>query len=179
MSIDKIRRYLNRAPEAIPGQGGHNITLRVARSLYNGFGLSRDQVFDWLQVYNTRLTDKWTVRELEHKADSAASGTYDRPRGWMLSTTETTVLSYSQCSAMVRHTVVSAPKTHRVGVKKGPKHDFTTETTVVSESQCSARARARGPHNGNGKERLLRIRNRTRRFHRWGWRKPRNGPRSR
>ena len=81
---ESIRAYIERAPEAISGQGGHNTTLRVARTLYNGFALSRDQVLEWLHVYNARLSEKWTPRELEHKADSAASGRYDKPRGWML-----------------------------------------------------------------------------------------------
>ena len=57
---DRIRTYVERAPEAISGQGGHNTTLRVARTLYNGFALSRDQVLEWLHVYNARLSEKWT-----------------------------------------------------------------------------------------------------------------------
>jgi hypothetical protein len=152
MSADKIRRYIDQAPEAISGQGGHSTTLRVARSLYNGFGLPCDQVFDWLKVYNQRLADKWTNRQLMHKAEAAAAGTYDKHRGWMKADTETTVLSYSQRSAMVRETVVHAPKYHPKGTKIGPVFTreacFTTETTVLSESQRGtyARARANQPH---------------------------------
>jgi hypothetical protein len=72
----------------------------VARSLYNGFALSRDQVFECLQVYNSRLVDKWTDRELMHKAESAASGAYDKPRGWMRAT-DATDFGYNQPSSVV------------------------------------------------------------------------------
>jgi hypothetical protein len=58
--MNKIGDYIERAPEAKSGQGGHNTTLRVARTLYNGFALSRDQVLEWLRVYNARLSEKWT-----------------------------------------------------------------------------------------------------------------------
>ena len=80
----RIRRYLEHAPEATSGSGGHLTTLRVARSLHNGFALDRQEVLEGLRAYNSRLSDKWSERELEHKADSAATGTYDKPRGWML-----------------------------------------------------------------------------------------------
>jgi hypothetical protein len=81
---DAIMAYINRAPAAISGQRGHDTTLRVARTLYNGFALSRDQVLQWLRVYNRRLSKRWSERELAHKADSVERGKYDKPRGWML-----------------------------------------------------------------------------------------------
>jgi hypothetical protein len=80
----QARKYIESAPEAISGSGGHLTTLRVARSLYNGFALDRQEVLEGLRAYNLRLSDKWSDRELEHKADSAAAETYDKPRGWML-----------------------------------------------------------------------------------------------
>jgi hypothetical protein len=145
---DQVRRYIEQAPEAISGSGGHSTTLKVARCLYNGFGLDECQVFAWLKAYNARLTDTWSDRELIHKAKSAATGTYDKPRGWMLSTTVTTVLSYSQSSAMVKETVVKSPQHPKPGVKKQQKCENTTVTTVLSESQRSAyvHARANQPH---------------------------------
>ena len=80
----QARKYIESAPEAISGSGGHLTTLKVARSLYNGFGLDRQAVLEGLRAYNSRLSDKWSDRELEHKADSAATGNYDKARGWML-----------------------------------------------------------------------------------------------
>jgi hypothetical protein len=80
---DAIMVYINRAPAAISGQRGHDTTLRVARTLCNGFALSRDQVLQWLRIYNRRLSKRWFERELAHKADSVERGKYDKPRGWM------------------------------------------------------------------------------------------------
>ena len=94
-----IRRYIDQAPEAISGSGGHLTTLRVARCLYNGFGLSCQQVFEYLQVYNSRLADKWIDGELRHKAQSAANGTYDKPSGWMLPATDATANRHSNPAA--------------------------------------------------------------------------------
>jgi hypothetical protein len=54
------------------------------RSSRRGFGLCRDQVFAWLRIYNRRLSENWTERELAHKADSAVRATYDKPRDWLL-----------------------------------------------------------------------------------------------
>ena len=82
--MNPVRAYIERAPEAISGNDGHGTTFRVARTLFNGFGLSRDQVLEGLHVYNARLPDKWSDRELTHKADSAVHAMYDKPRGWML-----------------------------------------------------------------------------------------------
>jgi hypothetical protein len=82
--MNSIERYVMTAPLAVSGSNGHGVTLGVGRTLYNGFGLSREETLKWLQVYNTRLAEKWTERELEHKTDSAVRGSYDKPRGWML-----------------------------------------------------------------------------------------------
>jgi hypothetical protein len=42
-----------------------------------------------LQVYNRKSRDRWTDRKLMHKAEPAAAGAYDKPRGWMLATDAT------------------------------------------------------------------------------------------
>jgi hypothetical protein len=129
---DRIRTYIERSPEAISGQGGHNTTLRVARALYNGFALSHDQVLEWLQVYNSRLSDRWTARELEHKADSAASGIYDKPRGWMLGRHE----------AKPRRIVIQPPKISNNGWKPTKRYVLATDATDVFYSQATVCARA-------------------------------------
>ena len=102
-------------------QRGHLTTLRVARCLYNGFGLSCQQVFECLRVYNSRLADKWTDRELLHKAQSAASGTYDKPSGWMLPATDATAPSYSQSSFTRARTHARACQESEISVASVPK----------------------------------------------------------
>ncbi|MFL6519182.1 MAG: hypothetical protein ACJ8NS_03100 [Chthoniobacterales bacterium] len=84
MNKRAIQRYVAHAPKAISGNNGHTTTLKVARTLHNGFGLCGDELLHWLGVYNARLSDQWTDRELEHKAEAAESSDYDKPRGWML-----------------------------------------------------------------------------------------------
>jgi hypothetical protein len=116
-----IRRYIDQAPEAISGSGGHMTTLRVARCLFNGFGLDRQEVFEGLKVYNSRLADKWTDRELMHKADSAASGTYDKPSGWMLPATDATAPSYSQPSLTRARAHAQASQESEISVASVPE----------------------------------------------------------
>jgi hypothetical protein len=154
---DRIRRYIDHAPEAISGQGGHSTTLKVARCLFNGFGLDECQVFTWLQTYNARLADKWTDRELLHKAKSAAEATYDKPRGWMLATVAT-VSGYTQPSSVA---VWGAKKTP-LGTKKGKKYvlaTVATELCYIPSAASRARTRTRG-HPRSWKHRWQAWRNR-------------------
>jgi hypothetical protein len=76
-----------------------------------------------------------------HKAESAASGAYDKPRGWMRATDATDV-GYNQPSPVV---VQAAPKPP-TGVKTGKKYVLATDATDVCYTQRSltrARAHAR------------------------------------
>jgi hypothetical protein len=140
----RIRAYIERAPEAISGHGGHNTTLRVARTLYNGFALSRDQVLEGLHVYNARLSEKWTPRELEHKADSASTGTYDKPRGWMLGEDE----------SEPRRIVIRPAKIANGGWKTVKKYVFATDATDVFYSQSAIHARARACARSRGESEI-------------------------
>ena len=141
---DRIRTYIERAPEAISGQGGHNTTLRVARTLYNGFALSRDQVLEWLQVYNSRLSDRWTARELEHKADSAAGGRFDKPRGWML----------GRGSSEPRRIVIQPAKNANCAWKPAKKYVLATDAMDVFYSQSTMHARTRAHARSGGESEI-------------------------
>jgi len=130
---DSIRAYVARAPAAISGQRGHYTTLRVARTLYNGFALSHHQVLEWLRIYNRRLSEKWTERELAHKADSAVRGTYDKPRGWLLTPHHSEPRRISIC----------APEITSRGQKIAKKYVLATDATDISHtSRMQAHARA-------------------------------------
>jgi hypothetical protein len=128
---DSIRAYIDRAPAAISGQRGHDTTIRVARTLYNGLGLCRDQVLKWLRIYNRRLSEKWTERELAHKADSAVRGTYDKPRGWLRTGHHSEPRRISIC----------APEITSRGQKIANKYVLATDATDISHtSRMQARA---------------------------------------
>jgi P4 family phage/plasmid primase-like protien len=75
------REYIETAPLARSGQGGHNTTFAVAARLLNDMGLPKEQVRELLDRYNERLAEAgeetWTARELDHKVESAG----DRPHG--------------------------------------------------------------------------------------------------
>jgi hypothetical protein len=71
--IDKASRYLEEAPAAISGQGGHLATWEVARTL-RGFGLTKAEALDLLvRVYNPRCSPPWREDELRHKVADAFS----------------------------------------------------------------------------------------------------------
>ena len=153
--IDPISNYIDRAPLAISGQRGHDTTLRVARSLYNGFALSRDQVLQCLRVYNARLSEKWSERDLAHKADSAEQGKYDKPRGWMLKrgSQEPPKITIRPPTFVRRYvlgpkkraeikSVRTTDPTDRSGVIITPDSEHTTETTDIFVTTRNARAHA-------------------------------------
>ena len=129
---DSIRAYIERAPVAISGQCGHGTTLRVARTLYNGFALSRDQVLEWLRIYNRQLSEKWTERELAHKADSAVRGTYDKPRGWL----------FTGHRLRPRRIAIRTPETNGMGQKIAKKYVLATDATDILHTTCHAHAHA-------------------------------------
>jgi hypothetical protein len=138
MSEESIQRYVRRAPLAISGKGGHLTTLKVARTLYNGFGLSYDGVVRWLGIYNERLTDSWTDGELAHKAEAAEEGDYDMPRGWKLSESRgATPLAFT-----IRRTIPQ-----ETTPRPAKRYVLTPNTTDVfySHSFIRARTHAQGP----------------------------------
>ncbi len=84
MSVEeRARRYVERMPPAISGQGGHDATYEVACVLVRGFALDEATAFDVLRGYNARCEPPWRERELEHKVRSAASKS-TRQLGYLL-----------------------------------------------------------------------------------------------
>ena len=124
-SMTSVRAYIERAPEAISGNGGHATTLRVARTLFNGFGLSRDKVLEGLRLYNARLSHKWSDRELAHKADSAVCAMYDKPRGWMLNRRQ---------SCEVRRISIRVPQFTCQRHKVAKKYTLATDATDITHT---------------------------------------------
>jgi P4 family phage/plasmid primase-like protien len=73
--LRKGKEYVENAPLARSGNGGHNTTFAVTRYLMNDLALPDDQVRDLLDRYNERLgeadEETWSSRELDHKVESA------------------------------------------------------------------------------------------------------------
>ena len=98
---------------------------RVARTLFNGFGLSRDKVLEGLRLYNARLSHKWSDRELAHKADSAVCAMYDKPRGWMLNRRQ---------SCEVRRISIRVPQFTCQRHKVAKKYTLATDATDITHT---------------------------------------------
>lgn len=69
---DRCRKYIERMPDAISGQRGHDRTLQAACETVR-FGLDDSATWDVLRWFNDRKTggERWTDHELAHKIRSA------------------------------------------------------------------------------------------------------------
>lgn len=76
--------YLDRMPESVSGQGGHDRLYAAATAMVHGFGLDADAAMHLLRDrFNPRCQPPWTERELMHKVDDAVNKPHDRPYGWL------------------------------------------------------------------------------------------------
>jgi len=86
--IDRAVKYLAEVPPAVSGQGGHAQTLAAARAVVWGFDLGAEAGFQLLaQHYNPRCVPEWTEKELRHKCEEAATVSFGKERGWLLTET--------------------------------------------------------------------------------------------
>lgn len=81
---ERICKYLSRIDPAISGQNGHGRTFQVACALYNGFALTEEQLYSYLELYNQRCQPPWSERELRHKASQAAQAQHTKVRGHLI-----------------------------------------------------------------------------------------------
>jgi hypothetical protein len=82
--LERARRYLQRCPPAISGQGGHTTTFKAACALVNGFALPESEALGLLREWNTRCLPPWSEAELRHKTASAAKASHRRPPGYLV-----------------------------------------------------------------------------------------------
>jgi len=82
--IKLASRYVQKMPEAISGEGGHNRLYRVACILVNGFSLNDEDALEVLREYNERCIPEWTEKELIHKLDSARKANHRYPEGYLI-----------------------------------------------------------------------------------------------
>jgi hypothetical protein len=65
--------YLEKLPDAISGQGGHNATFQAAAECFR-FGLSSQEAWEVMKWFNAlKCKPEWNDRELSHKIKSAAA----------------------------------------------------------------------------------------------------------
>jgi hypothetical protein len=66
-AVERCRRYLEKVPDAVSGQGGHAATLLAACECFR-FGLSQFEAWDVLRWFNdTKCQPVWNEKELRHK----------------------------------------------------------------------------------------------------------------
>jgi hypothetical protein len=83
--LNRAAAYVAKMPSAISGQGGHDQTFAVACALVLGFGLTVDEAWPIMEVYNERCEPPWTDKELLHKLTDADKKPDER--GYLLSGT--------------------------------------------------------------------------------------------
>ena len=69
--VKRCRAYLEKVPDAVSGQHGHDRTFHAARVIWNDFAIDEADGWPILVDYNERLGEKWTEKELRHKWDDA------------------------------------------------------------------------------------------------------------
>ncbi len=71
-TVKRCLAYIERCPDAISGNGGHDATFRAACECYR-FGLSDPEAFWVMQQFNAKKTgdERWTEEELLHKLSGA------------------------------------------------------------------------------------------------------------
>jgi hypothetical protein len=78
-------QYLNRMPEAVSKERGHDATFWAARVLVWGFALPEHEALALLATYyNPRCKPPWGERELLHKVREAAARPFNKQKGWLL-----------------------------------------------------------------------------------------------
>jgi hypothetical protein len=81
--LERARKYVEKMPAAVAGDGGHAATWRVAVALVRGFALDEHDAHELLGEYSLRCDPPWSDRELLHKIMQARRA--DRtPIGYLL-----------------------------------------------------------------------------------------------
>ena len=74
MRIKRAKAYLDKMDPAVSGQGGHDVTFRVATRLVRGFVLSVREAYELMSShYNPRCVPPWDEEDLIRKCEEAAT----------------------------------------------------------------------------------------------------------
>lgn len=77
--LGRARKYVEKMPPAISGQGGHDATFAVARKLVQDCELSDSEAWSVLCEFNQRCVPPWSEKELQHKLKSAQKARVANP----------------------------------------------------------------------------------------------------
>lgn len=69
--IERARKYLEKVPGAVSGQGGHDATYAAACALVLGFDLTPEQAYPLLVEWNEKCQPSWSEADLHHKLNDA------------------------------------------------------------------------------------------------------------
>lgn len=69
--IERARKYLDRLPPSLSGQGGHGAAFHAACVLVLGFQLNKSEALVLFSEFNQRCQPPWSEKELIHKLESA------------------------------------------------------------------------------------------------------------
>jgi putative DNA primase/helicase len=148
--------YLNRMPASIEGSGGSAALMAAARVVVWGFAFGPEVGAEILcDHFNPRCEPPWTIQEIRHKCDDAATGG-DRPRGWLLEAEPANSPSLANRPAAGG----SNSKNYAAGVldfpaprpAPAPSHEIATrrETATMIEPTATAKeSTASGPTAGS------------------------------
>lgn len=81
--LDRVRKYLDKCPEAISGQRGHDRCFAVVRAVVHGFGLDEETAMSVLSNWNASCDPPWSEKELRHKIQDAKNKPSTKPYGWL------------------------------------------------------------------------------------------------
>lgn len=82
--VTRARKYLEKIPGAVSGDGGHTQTFNAVAHVMYGFDLDADTTYSVIaNDYNPRCDPPWSEKQLRHKIDSCAKQC-KRERGYLL-----------------------------------------------------------------------------------------------
>ncbi len=89
--VTRARKYLEKIPGAVSGNGGHTQTFNAVAHVMFGFDLDSDTTYSIIaNDYNPRCDPPWSEKELRHKVNSCAKQC-KRERGYLLKDDRTPV----------------------------------------------------------------------------------------
>ena len=112
--IKRAIAYIESSPGAISKKDGHKMTFWLAMVLLHGFMLDPEDALQILAKHHNPLCEPpWSDKELQHKIDSAAETTPNKPRGWLLDNDMTIKHPEVDISGIVEQITVTKPQTRR------------------------------------------------------------------
>lgn len=128
-AFHRARAYVEKMPSAIQGSHGDNQTLAVANLLVWDFALDESKALVILREYNSRCIPPWSESELIRKLRSAERQPHAKPRGNMLDSFRSKMVSTVQPTPRVRIDPTNAVENYLRGFQ-------CAEADLIAASTC-------------------------------------------